>query len=66
MCDKIDMDVDLKLKKENIKIDLNGSYSLNASEELIVDMKEMYGIDLTNENLLRTLMTFNGLNIKAI
>lgn len=51
--------IPIKIKKENIIIDNNGNISLKASPELIKDVFEMYGIDLTNQNLLETISREN-------
>ena len=51
--------IPIKIKKENIIIDNNGNLSLKASPELFKDVFEMYGIDLTNQNLLETISRKN-------
>ena len=45
--------IPIVIKKENINEDDNGKFKLRVSPELIKDVFEMYGVDLTNQNLLK-------------
>ena len=54
------------IKKENIYTDENGKLCLKAELNLIEDCLAMYGIDLSNENLLKTILDNRDISITAI
>lgn len=47
--------IPITIKQENIIENDNGKFTLRVSPELIKDVFEMYGVDLTNQNLLKIL-----------
>lgn len=51
------------LRYNIIKVNDN-KFELKASPELIRDVKEMYGIDLSDSNLLSTLLKFGAIKIE--
>lgn len=50
----------------NIKPDADGSFKLDASEELVSSVKSAYGIDLENPNLLSAVKTHGSFTIKLM
>lgn len=58
--------IPIKIKKENIYTDENGKLCLKAEPNLIEDCLAMYGIDLSNENLLKTILDNRDISITAI
>ena len=50
--------------RDNIIKVADDKFELKASPELIRDVKEMYGIDLTNSNLLSAILKFRTIKIE--
>jgi hypothetical protein len=54
----------LYILRDNIIEVSDNKFELKASPELIRDTKEMYGIDLSNSNLLSTILKFGAIKIE--
>jgi hypothetical protein len=54
----------LYILRDNIIEVADNKFELKASPELIRDTQEMYGIDLSNSNLLSTILKFGAIKIE--
>jgi hypothetical protein len=54
----------LYILRDNIIEVADNKFELKASPELIRDTQEMYGIDLSNSNLLSTILNFGAIKIE--
>lgn len=54
----------LNILRDNIIEVSDNKFELKASPELINDTKEMYGIDLSNSNLLSIILKFGAVKIE--
>jgi hypothetical protein len=54
----------LYILRDNIIEVADNKFELKASPELIRDTQEMYGIDLSNSNLLSTILNFGTIKIE--
>ena len=54
----------LYIFRDNIIEVADNKFELKASPELVRDTKEMYGIDLSNSNLLSAIFNFGAIKIE--
>ena len=54
----------LYILRDNIIEVADNKFELKASPELVRDTKEIYGIDLSNSNLLSAILNFGAIKIE--